>query len=51
MTLGNGEWDRVEKKIRATVLKVTGKPPSGGAGVCCAGMMDRGTAACWCLWG
>ena len=36
VTLGNGEWDKVEKKIRATVLQVTGKPPSGGAGVCCS---------------
>lgn len=36
VTLGNGEWDRVEKRIRATVLKTTGKPPSGGVGVCCA---------------
>lgn len=36
VTLGNGEWEQVEKQIRATVLRVTGKPPSGGAGVCCS---------------
>lgn len=35
VTLGHGSWDEVESRIRAAVLRVTGKPPSGGAGVCC----------------
>lgn len=36
VTLGHGKWDKVEGQIRAAVVKVTGKPPSGGAGVCCS---------------
>lgn len=36
VTLGHGDWDKVEKQIHAAVLATTGKPPSGGAGVCCS---------------